>query len=45
MGQTSLHIYCQDLFVFSGKNLRALTDEDVAAASNELANVKLPYYK
>ena len=35
--------YCQDLFVFGGKNVRALTDEDVAAASNERANVKLPY--
>ena len=35
--------YCQDLFVFGGKNVRALTDKDVAAASNERANVKLPY--
>ena len=35
--------YCQDLFVFGGKNVRALTDEDVAAALNERANVKLPY--
>ena len=39
----NIFTYCQDLFVFSGKNVRALTDEDVAAASNELANVKLPY--
>ena len=30
--------YCQDLFVFGGKNVRALTDEDVATASNERAN-------
>ena len=33
--------YCQDLFVFGGKNVRALTDEDVAAASNERANEKV----
>ena len=39
----NIFTYCQDLFVFGGKNVRALTDEEVAVASNERANVKLPY--
>ena len=41
----NIFTFCQDLFVFGGKNVRALTDEDVAAASNERANVKLSHYR
>lgn len=43
--EPNIFTYCQDLFVLSGKDLRALTDEDVATAFIELANVKLPSYR
>ena len=43
--EPSIVTYCQDLFLLSGKDLRALTNEDVASAFIELANVKLPSYR
>ena len=41
----SIFTYCQELFAISGGNLNALTDLDLAAAANQLNNVKLPYYR
>lgn len=41
----SIFTYCQELFAISGGNLNALTDLDLAAAVNQLTNVKLPYYR
>ena len=41
----SIFTYCQELFAISGGNLIALTDLDLAAAANQLNDVKLPYYR
>ena len=41
----TIFTYCQELFAISGGNLNALTDLDLAAAANQLTNVKLPYYR
>ena len=41
----SIFTYCQELFAITGGNLNALTDLDLAAATNQLTTVKLPYYR
>ena len=41
----SIFTYCQELFAISGGNLNTLTDLDLAAAANQLTNIKLPYYR